>query len=130
MGPKSHVGGRAVEPDLNRLVRADGTVQIEPKAMDVLAFPASHPGEVRPNDSIVKEVWPDTFVRDDVPAHGISEPRKVFGDDARADPPIFAGRQRHRLGNPTISSVLPRWIFASGQDMRTCPTFPGLGSIL
>ena len=79
MGPKFHVGGWLVEPDLNRLVRADRTVQIEPKVMDVLAFLASHPGEVCPKDTIIKAVWPDTFVSDDVLAYSISELRKAFG---------------------------------------------------
>ena len=89
MGRKFRVGDWLVEPDLNLIVRADKTVQIEPKVMDVLAFLASHPGEVCPKDTIIKAVWSDTFVCDDVLAHGISELRKVFGDDAR-DPSVIA----------------------------------------
>jgi TolB-like protein/DNA-binding winged helix-turn-helix (wHTH) protein/lipopolysaccharide biosynthesis regulator YciM len=101
MGPKFRVGDWQVEPDLNHLVQADRTVQIEPKVMDVLAFLASHPGEVCPKDTIIKAVWPDTFVSDDVLAYSISELRKAFGDSAK-DPSVIAtiAKRGYRLIAP------------------------------
>ena len=101
MARKFRVGNWLVEPDLNLLVQADRTVQIEPKVMDVLAFLASHPGEVCPKNAIIKAVWPDTFVSDDVLAYSISELRKAFGDSAR-DPSVIAtiAKRGYRLIAP------------------------------
>lgn len=101
MGLRFHVGDWLVEPDLNRIVRADNAVQIEPKVMDVLAFLASHPGEVCPKDKIIKAVWTETFVSDDVLAYSISELRKAFGDNAR-NPSVIAtiSKRGYRLIAP------------------------------
>ncbi|MBM3790598.1 MAG: tetratricopeptide repeat protein, partial [Acidobacteria bacterium] len=101
MGPRFRVGDWQVEPDLNLIIQADRRVQIEPKVMDVLAFLASHPGEVCPKDTIIKAVWPDTFVSDDVLAYSISELRKAFGDSAK-DPAVIAtiAKRGYRLIAP------------------------------
>lgn len=82
------VGEVSVHPDLNA-VRINGKeVGIESKAMEVLVYLASQPGKVIDKEQIIKVVWPDTFVTDDVLTHAISHLRKVLDDDA-ANPGSF-----------------------------------------
>ena len=51
--------------------------------MEVLVCLASQPGEGVPKEAILKTVWPDTFVSDDVLIRSVSELRRVFEDNAR-----------------------------------------------
>ncbi len=87
------VGDWLVEPDLNRISNADRTTPIEPKVLEVLAFLASQPGDVLSKETIIRTVWPGTYVSDDVLTYSISEIRKAFGDDAK---------------NPHIIQTIPR----------------------
>ena len=77
------IAGWLVERDLNRLSREGRSVQIEPKAMDVLMYLAEHPGEVLSRAGIVKAVWSETHVCDEVLTYCISELRKALEDDAK-----------------------------------------------
>jgi TolB-like protein/tetratricopeptide (TPR) repeat protein len=52
--------------------------------MEVLVCLASRPGESISKETIIKTVWPDTFVSDDALIRCVFELRRVFGDDARA----------------------------------------------
>jgi DNA-binding winged helix-turn-helix (wHTH) protein len=61
--------------------------------MEVLVYLAQHPDEVLPKERIIRAVWPDTFVTDEVLTNAISELRKAFGDDAK---------------NPQFIQTLPR----------------------
>jgi len=51
--------------------------------MQVLLRLAETPLEVVRKDELIRSVWSDTFVTDDVLTHSISELRKAFDDDAR-----------------------------------------------
>lgn len=82
-----------VEPDLNRISRADKEISVEPKVLEVLVYLAEQPGGVIPQKTIIRKVWPGTFVSDDVLTYSISELRKAFGDDAK---------------NPHIIQTIPR----------------------
>jgi adenylate cyclase len=93
MAREFRVGDWLVEPDLNRITRADRATQVEPRVLEVLVCLASRPGEVFPKDKIIPLVWADTFVTDEVLTYSISELRKAFGDDAR---------------NPHIIQTIPR----------------------
>lgn len=93
MGRKILVGEWTVEPDLNRLTRGDTVVSVEPKVMNVLVFLADRPGEVLSKEEVIRSVWPDTYVSDEVLTYSISELRKAFGDDAK---------------NPRIIQTVPR----------------------
>jgi Tol biopolymer transport system component/DNA-binding winged helix-turn-helix (wHTH) protein len=75
------VGDRLVSPKLNRLIRDGQEVRIEPKAMQVLLYLVSRPNEVASRDELIREVWRDTFVTDDVLKRCISDLRKAFGDN-------------------------------------------------
>ena len=83
MGAGFRVGPWLVEPGLNTVSRSGSTVHLEPKVMGVLLSLARHPGETVPKDQLLKEVWPDTFVTDDVLIRSVSELRRIFEDDAR-----------------------------------------------
>lgn len=83
MSRRFQVGEWLVEPDLNRICRADTIVPVEPKAIDVLECLADNPGEVLSKEKIIRTVWPDTFVSSGSLTYSISELRKALGDDAK-----------------------------------------------
>ena len=72
-----------VEPSLNSVTGPSGTARLEPKAMHVLVCLAERSGEVVTKEQLLRTVWPDTFVTDDVLTRCISELRRAFGDDAK-----------------------------------------------
>jgi len=73
-----------VQPQLNRLTRADGeTVQLEPKMMDVLVRLARTPGEVVSREALIDAVWPEVFISESVLTRAIAGLRRALGDDAR-----------------------------------------------
>ena len=73
----------SVRPAEGTASGAGTTVRLEPKVMDVLVYLATHAGRVVPKDELLGAVWPDTHVQDVVLARGISEARRLLGDDAR-----------------------------------------------
>jgi TolB-like protein/DNA-binding winged helix-turn-helix (wHTH) protein len=77
------VGPWLVKPGLNHISQNGSSVRVEPKVMGVLVCLASQPGEPVSKETILKSVWPDTFVSDDVLIRSVSELRRVFEDDAR-----------------------------------------------
>ena len=104
-----------VTPELNRISDGDRSVSIERQVMEVLAFLAEHPGEVLSRDRILKAVWNDTFVTDDVLAYSISEIRKALGDDAR---------------NPRYVETIPRRgyrLIAQVHHQSPSPAVPAMG---
>ncbi len=93
MGHAFQVGDWVIEPDLNRMVRGEDKVSIEPKVIQVLECLADHAGEVLPKERIIRAVWPGTFVSDGILTYSIAELRKAFGDDAK---------------NPRVIQTIPR----------------------
>ena len=77
------VGTWLVQPGLNTISQNGTSRQLEPKVMEVLVCLAHHPSETLPKEQLIKTVWPDTFVSDDVLVRSISEIRRAFEDDAR-----------------------------------------------
>src|SRR5262245_18656510 len=73
-----HIEEWIVEPQLNNLTHGDQTLHIEPKAMQVLVCLAEHAGEVVAKERLIRAVWADTFVGDDVLTRTISDLRKAF----------------------------------------------------
>src|ERR1700759_3420118 len=71
-------------PKLNTIQGQNAApVRVEPKVMQVLVCLANRPAEVVSKEQLIREVWPDTFVTDDVLTRAISELRRVLGDDAK-----------------------------------------------
>ena len=77
------VGPWIVRPSLNTVSQNGTNTRLEPKVMEVLVCLASQAGEPVSKEVILKTVWPETFVSDDVLIRSISELRRVFDDDAK-----------------------------------------------
>ncbi len=77
------LGAWLVTPKLNSLSSSDKTVRLEPKIMQVLVCLAQT-GDVVSKETLMRTVWADTFVTDDVLIRCISELRKIFADDPRS----------------------------------------------
>ena len=77
------VGSWLVCPKLNTVESEGGVVRIEHKMMQVLVCLASRPGQVHSKEELIRTVWKDTFVSDEVLTRIISELRRVFSDDAK-----------------------------------------------
>ena len=75
--------GSGVEPGLNTISQNGKTRQLEPKVMEVLVCLAHYAGETLPKEQLLKTIWPETFVSDDVLIRSISEIRRAFDDDPR-----------------------------------------------
>src|SRR5215475_7104739 len=71
-----------VSPQLNSLRSNGRMVHLEPKVMQVLVCLAKSP-DVVSKEKLMRTVWADTFVTDDVLTRSISELRKVFDDDKK-----------------------------------------------
>jgi len=94
MEPTFRVGGDwLVCPRLNRLERNGRAVRLEPKVMQVLVCLAGRPGEVLSKEELLRRVWADTFVTDEVLTRAISELRRALEDDAK-QPRIIETMQR------------------------------------
>ena len=78
------LGPWLVQPSLNSISRNGSKLRLEPKAMEVLVCLAQHGGSVVSKERLIGEVWPDTFVGDDVLIRCISELRRALEDDPKA----------------------------------------------
>ena len=77
------VGASLVQPKLNRISVDGASSRVEPKVMQVLVCLAEHAGDVVEKERLIRAVWPDTFVTDDVLTRAVAELRRAFDDDAR-----------------------------------------------
>ena len=78
---------------LNRISCDGQSVQIRPRAMDVLVCLASHNGDVATKQDLIDAVWRTEFVSENALTHVIAELRTELGDDAK---------------NPTYIENIPR----------------------
>src|SRR6266536_564848 len=76
-------GDWLVEPELNRIQRNGESAHLEPKVMEVLVFLAQANGNVLSKEQLIRQVWQDTFVTDDVLKGSIWQLRKAFHDDSK-----------------------------------------------
>ena len=83
MSGEFRVGPSLVQRSLNSIVRNGKTTHLEPKMMEVLVYLAEHQGEVVPKELLMRAVWAETFVTDDVLIRSISELRRALEDDAK-----------------------------------------------
>ncbi|MGD8439388.1 MAG: transcriptional regulator [Holophagae bacterium] len=122
-----------VQPQLNRLTRADGeAVQLEPKMMDVLVRLARTPGEVVSREALIDAVWPEVYISESVLTRAIAGLRRALGDDARrprfietiskrgyrlivdVETPVLGARTTPTIGFPGGSYVVGQWVRAEG----------------
>ena len=78
-----YLGDWLVEPDLNRIQRNGEKAHLEPKVMEVLVCLSRANGSVISKGQLIRQVWPDTFVTDDVLKGSIWQLRKAFQDDSK-----------------------------------------------
>ena len=72
-----------ITPAEGTLVRGDEVVRLEPKAMEVLVYFASRPGEVVTREELERDVWRGALVGYDAVTNTVIKLRKALGDDAR-----------------------------------------------
>jgi DNA-binding winged helix-turn-helix (wHTH) protein/TolB-like protein/Flp pilus assembly protein TadD len=77
------VGDWRVQPDLNRITRGALEVRLEPKAMAVLMYLASRPGQVASREALLASVWPGVIVGDNALTQVVIKLRRALGDTAR-----------------------------------------------
>lgn len=75
------VGEYLVEPQLQRISKADAAMRVEPKVMETLVCMAEHPRQTVTKQQFSEAVWRGTIVTDDAILRCISELRKIFEDD-------------------------------------------------
>ncbi len=71
------IGEWRIEPQADRIVSPDKTIKIEPRVMQVLVYLAEHAGEVATREQILKAVWEEAFVTDEVLSIAISKLRRL-----------------------------------------------------
>jgi len=72
-----------VSPAEGLLTRGNETERLEPKAMEVLAYLASHPGEVVTREALERDVWHGALVGYDAVTSTVIKLRKALQDNAR-----------------------------------------------
>ena len=82
--PDFFVADWRVRPALGKLERGEDSVAVEPRAMQFLCCLARHAPEVVSKQRLIREVWGDAFVTDEVLSHAVWELRKAFGDEAKS----------------------------------------------
>lgn len=121
------LGPWLVEASLNRARQNGRVVQLEPKIMQVLVRLAETPGEVVKKEDLIRSVWPDTFVTDDVLTRSISELRRTFGDDPRNPHYIETiPRRGYRLlvvASPQVSEPVVK---PNGNGSAVAPAVPAV----
>jgi TolB-like protein/DNA-binding winged helix-turn-helix (wHTH) protein/Tfp pilus assembly protein PilF len=81
LGQQEFVLGKwRVDPELNLIAADDSLVHLEPKVMAVLVCLAERAGEVVSKGQLMRAVWPDTFVSDQVLTHAVWQLRQVLGN--------------------------------------------------
>ncbi len=83
LGDRFRVGDWLVEPGLNRISHDGSAVQLESKAMDVLAVLARRAGEVVSHGELQDVIWQTEFVSYNTVVGRIYELREALGDDAK-----------------------------------------------
>lgn len=104
------IGVHDVFPLEGRIVTADGSLRIEPKAMAVLLELARHAPAPRTRRQLEQAVWPRGYVSDDTLTRCIGQIRRALGDDAHA---------------PRHLETLPR----RGYRLRSAPGALGAGTL-
>jgi TolB-like protein/DNA-binding winged helix-turn-helix (wHTH) protein/Tfp pilus assembly protein PilF len=82
MDGEFQLGEWVISPKLNSFQKNGQTVHLEPKVMQVLVCLAQA-RDVVSKEKLMRTVWADTFVTDDVLTRSISELRKVFADSPK-----------------------------------------------
>ncbi|WP_203293429.1 winged helix-turn-helix domain-containing protein [Maricaulis parjimensis] len=77
------IGEWSVDARANQISGPDGSVELEPRVMDLLILLAGQPGEVMSKDEIARALWGEVHVNDDALTRTVFKLRKALGDEAR-----------------------------------------------
>jgi Tol biopolymer transport system component/DNA-binding winged helix-turn-helix (wHTH) protein len=92
------IGEWTIQPQLNCVSRGTDVVHLEPKVMQVLVKLSEHPGDLVPKEELIRSVWPDSIVGDEVLIRCVYELRQVFNDNPRSPRVIQTiSKQGYRL---------------------------------
>ena len=84
MAPKHwQIGDWCANPNANQIDGPNGSVELEPKVMDLLILLARQPGEVLSKPEIAEALWGNVHVNDDALTRTVFKLRKALGDKAR-----------------------------------------------
>jgi Tol biopolymer transport system component/DNA-binding winged helix-turn-helix (wHTH) protein len=126
------IGDWQVEPQSDRIIRADQTVKLEPRVMQVLVYLAERAGDVVTREELLKAVWEETFVTDEVLTSAIRKLRRAFGDEG-VDPAFIqtVPKKGYRL-NASVSEMKDQSALLPRREVATAPigrmrTFFALG---
>lgn len=98
---KFRVGDWTLDPSLNQISGAGGTVVLTPLAARVLEYLAEHPGEVLSADELIENLWQRRMVGDSPVYRVIADLRQALQDDAQRPRYIQTVRKRgYRLLAP------------------------------
>lgn len=78
-----HFGPFSIVPTKRSLSQSGSVVPLGSRALNILLFLVAHPGELKTNAEIVRQVWPDTFVDEANLRVHVSALRKALGDTQR-----------------------------------------------
>jgi DNA-binding winged helix-turn-helix (wHTH) protein/TolB-like protein len=78
------IGEWWVNRSTNEIGRAEDTVRLEPKVMEVLMMLAERAGAVVSREELLSVVWPGVIVGDEALTQSIIKLRKALGDDPRS----------------------------------------------
>lgn len=98
------VGHWEVYPLRNVVSRAEASLRLEGKAIQVLLVLAQHPGEVVTRRMLLEQVWADRPVTDEVLSRCVSLLRSTLGDDPK-DPAYI--QTIPRIGYRLVAHVRP-----------------------
>jgi adenylate cyclase len=99
------------------LRNADRDVELRPKAFEVLRYLIENADRLVTKEELIKAVWPNVIVTDQVLAHCVSEVRQAIGDDGQA---II--KTVPRRGYRFAATVVHLAMSAAAAAPRTAPT--------
>jgi len=109
---KVRIGDWTATPVLNVLESAEQSVEIEPRAMDLLVYLAEHAGDVLSTSDLIAAVWNGRIVGDHSVYRLVQQLRTALGDDPNKPRYIATVTRRgYRLIAPV--EVLQAHIFAA-----------------
>ena len=119
--PPGHLyqfGEFSLDPEERLLFRQSETVSLTPKALDTLLLLVENHGHVVDKDTLLKQIWPETFVEEGSLTRNISTLRKVLGDAADGQHFIetipkrgyrFVAEVRHTSEAAQRATDVPSW---------------------
>lgn len=72
--------GYTLDVARSSLRTADRDVQLRPKAFEVLRYLIENADRLVAKEELIRAIWPNVIVTDEVLTHCVSEARKAIGD--------------------------------------------------